>query len=77
MPDMACGRSFAAVGAQVVSSETGLLFLCATLLFDAWVERLFQPRQFGEWSGFHLENRTIFDEDHAMVASRALVRDGV
>lgn len=77
MPDMVCGRSFAAVGARVASSETSPFFLCATLLFDASEERLFQPRQFGEWSGFHLESRAIFDEDHAMVAGRALVRDGV
>jgi hypothetical protein len=76
MPEMACGRSFSAVGAQVASSGTGLFFLCATLLFDAREERLFRPHQFREWSGFHLENRTIFDEDHAMVASRVLVRDG-
>lgn len=76
MPEIACGRSFAAVGAQVASSGTGLFFLCATLLFDACGERRFQPHQFGEWSGFDLENRTIFDEDHAMAASRVLARDG-
>lgn len=76
MPEMACGRSFSAVGDHVVSSGTGLFFLCATLLFDACKERLFQPRQFREWSGCDLENRAIFDEDHAMVASRVLVRDG-
>lgn len=76
MPDMACWRSFAAVGGQVASSGTGLFFLCTTLLFDACEERLFQPRQFGERSGFHLENRTIFDEDHVMGASRGLVQDG-
>ncbi len=76
MPEMPCDRFFAAVGAQVASSGTGLFFLCATLLFDAHKERLFQPRQFREWSGFHLENRAIFDKDHAMVASRVLVRDG-
>jgi hypothetical protein len=76
MPDMVCGRSFAAVGARVASSGTSPFFLCATLLFDACEERLFQPHQFREWSGFHLENRTIFNEGHAMVASRVLVRDG-
>lgn len=76
MPDTVCRRFFSAVGDHVASSGTGLFFLCATLLFDAGGERLFQPRQFPEWSGFHLENRAIFDKDHAMVASRVLVRDG-